>query len=62
MPFTQSNRRREEPRRELMARSDHWTDDLVDRAIRLLVLAEAAVKDVSPDLYQEIRRFLLEDA
>jgi hypothetical protein len=45
-----------------MARSDHWTDELVDQAIRLLVLAESAVKDVSPDLYQEIRRFLLEDA
>ena len=45
-----------------MARSDHWTDDLVDKAIRLLVLAEAALKDVAPDLFQEIRRFLLEDA
>jgi hypothetical protein len=50
------------PRRNQMARSDHWTDELVDEAIRLLVLAESAVKDVSPDLYQEIRRFLLEDA
>jgi hypothetical protein len=45
-----------------MARRDHWTDELVDEAIRLLVLAESAVRDVSPDLYQEIRRFLLEDA
>ncbi len=45
-----------------MARSDHWTDELVDRAIRLLVLAESELKSVAPDLYQEIRRFLLEDA
>jgi hypothetical protein len=45
-----------------MARSDHWTDELVDQAIRLLVRAEAAVKDAAPDLYQEIRRFLLEEA
>jgi len=45
-----------------MARSDHWTDDLVDKAIRLLVLAEAAVKDTEPDLHQQIRLFLLEEA
>jgi hypothetical protein len=45
-----------------MARSDHWTDELVDRAIRLLVLAERELKDVAPDLFQEIRRFLLEEA
>jgi hypothetical protein len=45
-----------------MARSDHWTDDLVDKAIRLLVLAEDAVKATEPDLYQQIRLFLLEEA
>lgn len=45
-----------------MARSDHWTDDHVDKAIRLLVLAEAAVKDTEPALYQQIRLFLLEEA
>jgi hypothetical protein len=41
-----------------MARSDHWTDDLVDKAIRLLVLAEDSVKDTEPVLYQQIRLFL----
>jgi hypothetical protein len=45
-----------------MARSDHWTDETVDKAIRLLVLAEDAVKDTEPDLYQQIRLFLLEEA
>jgi hypothetical protein len=45
-----------------MARSDHWTDDHVDKAIRLLVLAEAAVEDTEPDLCQQIRLFLLEEA
>jgi hypothetical protein len=62
MRLQQSPRRREYPWRERMARSDHWTDDLVDKAIRLLVLAEAAVKDTEPDLYQQIRLFLLEEA
>jgi len=45
-----------------MARSDHWTDELVDLAIRLLVEAEAAVKSVSPDLYVRIKKFLNEEA
>lgn len=45
-----------------MARSDHWTDELVDKAIRLLVQAEAIVREVEPDLYQQIRLFLLEEA
>jgi hypothetical protein len=45
-----------------MARSDHWTDELVDKAIALLVRAEAIVRDVQPDLYQEIRLFLSEEA
>jgi hypothetical protein len=45
-----------------MARIDGWTDATVDYAIALLVQAERVVKDVAPDLYEKIRRFLLEDA
>jgi len=45
-----------------MSRVDGWTDDTVDYAIRLLVEAEKVVIDVAPDLYERIRRFLLEDA
>jgi hypothetical protein len=45
-----------------MAVIDGWTSDTVDTAIRLLVLAERLAKTHAPDLYQEIRRFLLEDA
>jgi hypothetical protein len=46
----------------MMARSDHWTDETVDKAIRLLVLAESLARRLEPDLYQEIRLFLLEEA
>jgi hypothetical protein len=45
-----------------MARIDGWTDERVDYAIRLLVEAERVVQSVSPDLYERIRRFLLEEA
>ena len=45
-----------------MGRIDGWTDRTVDYAIALLVQAERAVKDSSPDLYEKIRRFLLEEA
>lgn len=45
-----------------MSRIDGWTDDRVDYCIRLLVEAEKLVRDISPDLYERIRRFLLEEA
>lgn len=45
-----------------MGRLDHWTDQTVDYAIALLVQAERVVRDVEPDLYERIRRFLLEEA
>ena len=45
-----------------MSRIDGWTDDKVDYVIRLLVEAEQLVRDVSPDLYEKIKRFLLEEA
>jgi hypothetical protein len=49
-------------RREVMARIDGWTDARVDYAIALLVQAERIVREVEPDLYDKIRRFLLEEA
>lgn len=45
-----------------MARIDGWTDEHVDSAIALLVLAEQAVRDVAPDLSVRIKKFLLEKA
>lgn len=45
-----------------MSRIDGWTDARVDYVIHLLVEAEKLVKHLSPDLYEEIRRFLLEEA
>lgn len=45
-----------------MSRIDGWTDATVDYAINLLVQAERIVKEVDADLYEKIRRFLLEDA
>ena len=45
-----------------MGRIDGWTDETVDLAIRLLVEAEKIAKGCAPDLYERIRRFLLEDA
>lgn len=45
-----------------MARMDHWTDETVDCAIRLLVEAEKAVQVSEPDLYDRIRKFLDEEA
>lgn len=45
-----------------MGRIDGWTDDRVDYAIHLLVEAERVVRDTAPDLYERIRRFLLEEA
>jgi hypothetical protein len=45
-----------------MARIDGWTDQTVDYAIALLVQAERLVREVEPDLYEKIRRFLLEEA
>ena len=45
-----------------MARIDRWTDEKVDYAIALLVQAERIVHGVEPDLYEKIRRFLLEEA
>lgn len=45
-----------------MGRIDGWTDGRVDYAISLLVQAERVVRDVEPDLYEKIRRFLLEEA
>jgi hypothetical protein len=45
-----------------MAVIDDWTDDTVDTAIRLLVLAERLAETHAPDLHLEIRRFLLEEA
>lgn len=45
-----------------MGRIDGWTDERVDYAISLLVQAERVVRDTQPDLYEKIRRFLLEEA
>ena len=45
-----------------MGRIDGWTDERVDYAIHLLVEAERVVRDTAPDLYERIRRFLLEEA
>ena len=45
-----------------MGRTDGWTDETVDYAIALLVQAERVVRDTQPDLYEKIRRFLLEEA
>ncbi len=45
-----------------MAVIDDWTSETVDAAIRLLVLAERLAETHAPDLYLEIRRFLLEEA
>jgi hypothetical protein len=45
-----------------MARIDGWTDRKVDYAIALLVQAEQLARDIEPDLYEKIRRFLLEEA
>lgn len=45
-----------------MGRIDGWTDDRVDYAIALLAQAERVVRDTQPDLYEKIRRFLLEEA
>lgn len=45
-----------------MGRIDGWTDAKVDYAIALLVQAERIAKDVEPDLFEKIRRFLLEEA
>jgi len=45
-----------------MGRIDQWTDQTVDYAIALLVQAERVVRDIQPDLYEKIRRFLLEEA
>lgn len=45
-----------------MSRIDTWTEATVDCAISLLVQAERAVKNVDADLYEKIRRFLMEDA
>lgn len=45
-----------------MGRIDGWTDERVDYAIALLVQAERVVRDIQPDLYEKIRRFLLEEA
>jgi len=45
-----------------MGRIDGWTDARVDYAISLLVQAERVVKEAEPDLYEKIRRFLLEEA
>jgi hypothetical protein len=45
-----------------MSRIDGWTDAKVDYAIALLVQAELVVRDTQPDLYEKIRRFLLEEA
>jgi hypothetical protein len=45
-----------------MARIDGWTDSKVDYCIALLVQAERIVREVEPDLYEKIRRFLLEEA
>ncbi len=45
-----------------MGRIDGWTDARVDYAIALLVQAERVVRDTQPDLYEKIRRFLLEEA
>lgn len=45
-----------------MGRIDGWTDERVDYAIALLVQAERVARDTQPDLYEKIRRFLLEEA
>ena len=45
-----------------MSRIDRWTDQTVDYAIALLVQAERVLREVEPDLYEKIRRFLLEEA
>jgi hypothetical protein len=45
-----------------MERADGWTDERVDYVISLLVQAERAVRTTEPDLYERIRRFLLEEA
>jgi len=45
-----------------MARIDGWTDQHVDYAIRLLVLAEALALEAGSPLYQEIKQFLSEMA
>ncbi len=45
-----------------MGRIDGWDDERVDYAIALLVQAERVVRDTQPDLYEKIRRFLLEEA
>lgn len=45
-----------------MARMDHWTDETVDSAIRLLVEAEKACQVVEPDLYEKIKEFLDKEA
>lgn len=45
-----------------MARIDRWTDERVDYAISLLVQAGRAVRDTAPELYEQIGRFLLEEA
>jgi hypothetical protein len=45
-----------------MGRIDGWTDQKVDYAIALLVRAEQLARDIEPDLYEKIRRFLLEEA
>ena len=44
-----------------MGRIDGWTDERVDYVIALLVQAERVVRDIQPDLYEKIRRFLLEE-
>ena len=46
----------------VMSRIDTWTEATVDYVINLLVQAERAVKEVDGDLYEKIRRFLMEDA
>jgi len=45
-----------------MSRIDSWTDATVDYAINLLVRAERVVQEVDDALYEEIKKFLMEDA
>lgn len=45
-----------------MSRIDNWTDATVDYAINLLVRAERVVQEVDDALYEEIKKFLMEDA
>jgi hypothetical protein len=63
-PKSRSNwRNASNPRRQdAMGRIDGWTDAKVDYCIALLVQAEQIVREVEPDLYEKIRRFLLEEA